>query len=142
MTSRKLTTADYPLAENRPELVKGQRGKALDEITLEAVLDGHVTLDDLKITPGALRQQADIARDAGRATLAENFERASELVDVPGDEIMRIYELLRPGRAQSKDELLQAARQLAETYGAYKMARYIEEAAVVYDRRGLFNRRY
>jgi propanediol dehydratase small subunit len=142
MTDRKLTTADYPLAENRPELVKGQRGKALGEITLDAVLDGRVTLDDLKITPHALRQQAEIARDAGRSTLAENFERASELVGVPGDEIMRIYELLRPGRARSKDELLQAGRQLSETYGAHEMARYIEEAAAVYERRGLFNRRY
>jgi malate synthase len=36
------TTADYPLAEKRPEIVKGARGKTLDEITLEHVVAGDI----------------------------------------------------------------------------------------------------
>ena len=99
MSEERLTIGDYPLAEKRPEIVRGKRGKGLDEITLEAVLEDRVALEDLRITATALRQQAEIARAAGRETLAENFERAAELVDVSQGAIMRVYELLRPGRA-------------------------------------------
>jgi propanediol dehydratase small subunit len=142
MSESKLGIADYPLAENRPEIVRGKRGKGLDEITLDAVIEGGVTLEDLSITSAALRQQAEIARAAGRPTLAQNFERAAELVDVPQDTIMRIYELLRPGRAQSKDELLAASRDLETRYGAKAMAAFVAEAAEVYERRGLFKKRF
>jgi propanediol dehydratase small subunit len=142
MSETKLGIADYPLAENRPEIVRGKRGKGLDEITLDAVIESRVTLDDLSITGAALRQQAEIARAAGRPTLAQNFERAAELVDVPQDTIMRMYELLRPGRAQSKDELLAAARDLETKYGATAMAAFVAEAAEVYERRGLFKKRF
>lgn len=140
--SRKFGVADYPLAEKRPELVKGKGGKALDDITLEAVNRFEVSMSDLSITAEALVRQADVARDAGRVTLASNFERAAELCDVPQDEIMRIYELLRPGRARDKGPLLEAARTLRETYGAERMAAFVEEAAAVYERRGLFRFRF
>jgi propanediol dehydratase small subunit len=142
MSEERLSIADYPLAEKRPEIVRGKRGKGLDEITLEALLEDRVTIEDLRITAAALRQQAEIARAAGRATLAANFERGAELVDVPQDTIMRIYELLRPGRAQSRDELLAAARELRDQYGAERMAAFVEEAASVYQRRGLFKKRF
>ncbi len=142
MSTRKLTVADYPLAETHPDLVRGRRGKPLEDITLEAVMRGDVTLEDLKITPAALHDQAEIARAAGRATLAENFERAAELAEVPQDVIMRIYELLRPGRARSKQELIDAAGMLRDGYKAIRIAAFVEEAADVYERRGLFSRRY
>ena len=142
MPGKPLTTDDYPLAEKRPELVRGKRGKSLDEITLSSVLDDTVTMHDLGITRLALQQQAEIARAAGRETLAQNFERAAELVGVPQETIMRVYELLRPGRAQSKDELLAAAADLRFNHGAEKMPAFIEEAARVYERRGLFKARY
>jgi len=142
MSEDRLTIGDYPLAEKRPEIVRGKRGKGLDEITLDAVLEDRVALEDLRITARALRQQAEIARAAGRETLAENFERAAELVDVPQDTIMRVYELLRPGRAESKSALLAAARELREQYGANIMAAFVEEAAAVYERRGLFKKRF
>lgn len=142
MSNKQLGTADYPLAEKRPELVRGRRGKSLDDVTLAAVVDGTVTLEDLSITPAALLQQAEIARAAGRPTLAQNFERSAELVDVPQDTIMLVYEMLRPGRAQSKAELLSAAHDLRAKHGAEKMAAFIEEAAQVYEQRGLFNKRF
>jgi propanediol dehydratase small subunit len=140
--SEKLNVADYPLAEKRPELVKGRGGKPLDAIDLAAVMAGEVSLDDLRIAPEALRCQAEIARDAGRATLAANFERAAELCEVPQEFIMHVYELLRPGRAKDKAPLLEAARTLRETYDATRMAAFVEEAAAVYERRGLFTYRF
>ena len=142
MSRDKLTAADYPLAENRPELITGKRGKALDDITLDAVVGGAVTLDDLAITPRALKMQAEVARSANRATLAANFDRAAELTDVPQDFIMEVYELLRPGRAKTKAALLAAATTLRGTYGAERMAAFVEEAAEVYERRGLFTYRF
>jgi propanediol dehydratase small subunit len=142
MSATKLTIADYPIAEKRPDLVKGRGGKALDDITLERVVTGEVTFDDLRITPAALRLQGEIARAANRDRLAGNFERAAELVEVPQDFIMEVYELLRPGRARDKGPLLAAAQTLRETYGAVTMARFVEEAAEIYERRGLFTYRF
>jgi propanediol dehydratase small subunit len=137
-----LTRKDYPLAEKHLESIKGQRGKKLSDITLDAVLSGDITMEDLRITPEALKAQAEIARAAGRPTLALNFERASELVGVPQDDIMSIYELLRPGRAKSKQELLEAAETMRTTYKAEIIARFIKEAAETYHVRGLFKFRF
>ena len=106
------TLADYPLAETRPERVRALSGKPMAAITLDAVLAGEVGMDDVRIDADALRQQAAIARAAGRPTLARNLERGADLVAVPQDVIMRVYDLLRPGRARSKDELYAAARAL------------------------------
>jgi propanediol dehydratase small subunit len=142
MTGKPLTTADYPLAEKRPDLVRTRGGKKLDDLTLDALEAGDVELEDLRITPDALRRQAEIALAAGRPTLARNFDRAAELVDVPQDVILRIYELLRPGRAKGKADLLDAARLLRGAYEAEQMASFIEEAAEVYERRGLFSKRF
>ena len=138
----KLTIADYPLAETRSDRIRGQRGKSLDDITLDAVLAGDVTMEDLRITPHALADQAEIARAANRPTLALNFERAAELVNVPQDFIMSAYELLRPGRAQSKAQLSAVAQTFRNTYKAPRMADFVDEAADIYERRGVFTRRY
>jgi propanediol dehydratase small subunit len=142
VSGKHLSAADYPLAEKRPDLVRTRSGKRLADLTLDALETGAVALEDLRITPQALRQQAEIARAAGRPTLARNFERAAELVDVPQDVILRIYELLRPGRAKGKADLLAAAQLLRDTYKADKMASFVEEAAAVYERRGLFSKRF
>ncbi len=142
MTGKKPTIADYPLAERRPDLVKSAKGQPLEALTLEALEAGRIGMEDLRITPEALRQQAAIARDAGRATLAQNFERAAELVAVPQAVIMQAYELLRPGRAKDKAELLAMAGRLRDEYGAETMAAFLEEAAEVYEKRGLFTYRF
>jgi len=133
---------DYPLAEIRPDLVKTAGGKMLSDLTLDAVMAGNVTMEDLRITPQALIDQGLIAELAGRPTLARNFERAAELVDIPQDFILRVYELLRPGRAKTKQDLLDAAGTLRLTYKADKMAAFVEEAADIYERRGLFTYRF
>jgi len=142
MSDPKLSTADYPLAENRPDLVIGARGKHMDDITLAAVRDGEVAMEDLRITPDALRLQAGIARAAGREALAKNFERAAEMTTLPQDAIMGLYEILRPGRAADRQVLLDAAERLRQDRAAPLLAAFLEEAAEVYDRRGLFKVRY
>lgn len=139
---KKLTVADYPLAETQPGAIRGKRGIALDDITLASVLAGDISMEDLQITPKALLDQAEIAGDAGRPTLALNFARAAELVDVPQDMIMSTYELLRPGRATSKADLLARAQVFRTTYGAASIADFITEAAEIYEKRGFFTYRY
>lgn len=139
---KKLTIADYPLAETQGDQIRGKRGLALNDITLQAVLAGEVSMADLQITAAALRAQAEIAEDAARPTLALNFQRAAELVDVPQAVIMSTYELLRPGRAKDKQQLLALAGEFRSLYNAPAIADFIEEAAGIYDRRGLFAKRY
>ena len=131
----------YPLAEKAPDRVKTPTGKSLTDITLDAVLAGDVTIADLTITPEALLLQAEIALAGGRNTLAENFQRAAELVTIPQDVIMETYEMLRPGRADRRT-LQEQAEVLRSTYKAELMSKFIEEAAVVYERRGIFAKRY
>ncbi len=142
MSKGKLGIDDYPLAEKRPETVSGARGRGLDDITLEAVMAGEVEMADLRITAGALRAQAEIAEAAGRSALAGNFRRGAELASVPQEVIMEIYELLRPGRAQDRQVLHEAAERLRRDYAANDMAAFVEEAAEVYEKRGLFTFRY
>lgn len=138
----KYTIADYPRAETQPEKVIGKRGIPLPDVTLAAVLSDAVTMEDLRITPAALLAQAEIARSAKRNSLALNFERAAELVDVPQDIIMQVYETLRPGRAKSKAELLATADMLRNQYNANLMADFVTEAAKIYDLRNIFKQRY
>lgn len=138
----RISRDDYPIAEKRPELVRARSGKPLAEITLEAVVAGSVTMADLAIDAEALRRQGEIARAAGRPTLAANFERAADLCAVPQDVVMQAYELLRPGRSSAKDEIIAMAVTLRRDYGAARIAAFMEEAAEVYEKRGLFKARY
>ena len=142
MSDKRLCIADYPLSETQPETVTGARGKRLDEITLDKVISGDVDMEDLRVTAEALRRQAEIADAAGRPTLAQNFRRGAELTGVPQEVIMEVYELLRPGRARKRADLEAAANRLRQEFGAERMAAFVEEAAEVYDRRGLFTFRY
>ena len=137
-----LQVADYPLSEKRNDLIRTRTGKSLDDITVAALQSGAATMDDLRITQDALLMQAEIAEAAGRPRLGANFQRAAEMVDVPQDFLLQAYELLRPGRAKSKQALLDAAKTFRETHKAERVAAFLEEAAEVYERRGLFQFRY
>lgn len=142
MSGKNLTSRDYPIAESNPENVTGNRGKPLSALTLDAVIGGDVDMEDLRITPHALVQQAQIARSVGRAALAGNLERAAEMTQLPQDDVMQIYELLRPGRAESKESLLAVAQRLRCDLDAPLLADFVEEAARFYEKRGLFRKRY
>lgn len=135
--ARQPTLADYPMAENMPGSIRGGRGKALDELAMEAVLSGAVTMEDLRITAEALNAQAAIARAAGRPALAKNFERGAELVAIPQELIMETYDMLRPGRVRERRALTERAELLRRDYGAEEIARFIETATEFYSRRGL-----
>lgn len=119
---------DYPIAEKRPDLVETPSGLRFEEITLEAVLEGRVAMQDLRVTASALCAQAGIAEAAGRLQLAENLLRAAELVSVPEDRILAVYNALRPGRA-TREHLLALADELESRYAAGRCAQLIREAA-------------
>ncbi|PJF48645.1 MAG: hypothetical protein D6709_08940 [Chloroflexi bacterium] len=93
--------------------------------------------DDCQISPDTLHRQASAAQAAGFTQLADNLRRAAELTAVPKEELLRIYEALRPGRA-TEAELLAIAEALERDYGAQQTAAFIREAAAEYARRRLF----
>ncbi|WP_254546596.1 diol dehydratase small subunit [Halomarina pelagica] len=126
----------YPLAET-PDDVATPEGVTLSEITLDAVADGSVEGDDIRITPETLEKQAQIAEASGRPQVARNFRRAAELSTVPDARILEIYNALRPSGAE-KDELLAIAEELESEYGATINAAHVREAVDIYEKRGLF----
>jgi propanediol dehydratase small subunit len=116
----------------------GASGRDPDEITLEAVRSGSVDIADVRIHPDTLEHQAQVAERHGNPQLAENFRRAAELTTVPDEEVLALYEALRPHRSTSAD--LQAHAQRLEAAGAVRNAALFREAAEVYGRRGLLRR--
>ena len=145
MTDNKKTDnldAIYPIGEKQPDRMRTRNDHPLSDLTLDNLLAGHVAASDFGITAEGLRLQAAIAEQAGRPNLAQNLRRGAELVEIPDHVLLNVYELFRPGRAQSVDELRAAANQLRDTYGAKETASLLEEAALVYERRGIFQRRF
>lgn len=125
---------DYPLSEKRRELVKTATGKSLDDITLDAVVSGAVTADEIRITPQTLEYQAQIAESISRPQLAQNMRRAGELTQVPDARVLEMYNAMRPNRS-TKAELLAIADELETVYGAKVTATFVREAADVYEAR-------
>ena len=130
----KIGVSSYPLGTKRPDLVRTPTNKSLDEITLENVMNGNITINDLKITAQTLELQAQVAEAAGRSSIARNFRRAAELTTIPDDRILQIYNALRPFRS-SKAELIQIADELENKYNAVINAALVREAAEVYEDR-------
>ena len=56
-SSGKIGASSYPLGSKRPDLVRTPTNKTLDDITLENVMNGNITIDDLKITAKTNRTQ-------------------------------------------------------------------------------------
>jgi propanediol dehydratase small subunit len=108
---------------------------AEDEFTVEAAVDGKLRLSDLRMAPATLAHQAAVAESGGNPQLAENFLRAAELATMDDEEVMRLYEALRPHRSSA--EQLEALRVSLEGRGATRCAELVGQAAVVYARRGL-----
>jgi len=131
--------SQYPLREHAAEKLRAHSGRPLHEISAEAVAAGEISGADLRTHADTLRQQADIAQANGFPQLANNLLRAAELTDVPNDELLRIYDTLRPERA-NYSELLRLADYLEASYGARENAEFIREAAAVYRERNLLRR--
>ena len=115
--------------------VRALSGRPVSELTLDAVRAGELGQADLRIHPETLERQAVIAETHGNPQLAANLRRAAELTALPDDEVLAIYEALRPGRS-TVAELTALAASLA-TRGLPLNAALIAEAAEVYAKRGL-----
>ena len=125
----------YPLAVTSRDAVRTASGKAVAEITLDGVVSGQLGPEDVVVAPETLRLQADFAEAGGNPQLAENLRRGAELTAFSDDELLRFYEMLRPGRS-SADELDSLARTLDER-SAERCAALVREARATYMRRGL-----
>ena len=93
----------YPLSEKHSEILRSHSGKKLSEINMEQVIVGSVTAEDIRISRESLILQAEVARQAGKSQLAMNFIRSAELIEVPDDEILKMYNMLRPFRSTEKE---------------------------------------
>lgn len=131
-----MSNPKYPLMQNAADDLKALSGRSLSEITLDAAASGSLTADDIRIQADTLRQQAEVAEQAGYVQLGANLRRAAELTAVPNNEVLQIYELLRPGRA-SYNQLIQLAEHLETAYQATVTGAFIREAAEVYQQRSL-----
>ncbi|WP_028937236.1 diol dehydratase small subunit [Pseudonocardia spinosispora] len=132
----KLDTADYPLSINRPELLRTPTGKPISALTMDAVVSGELTAEDLRIAPETLQLQAELADASNRPQLAANFRRAAEMTAIPDAEVLAMYNALRP-RASSAAQLTELANRLEHTYSAPVCAALVREAAQVYEQRNL-----
>ena len=115
--------------------IRALSGKPVDRLTVEAVRAGEIDVADLRIHPETLERQAVVAQEHGNPQLAENLRRAAELTRLPDDEVLSIYEALRPGRS-TPAQLTTLASSLAAR-GLPRCAALVSEAADVYSRRGL-----
>ena len=115
--------------------VRALSGKPVESLTVEAVQAGEIGVSDLRIHPETLERQAVVAEEHANPQLAENLRRAAELTQLPDEEVLAIYEALRPGRSTA-GQLTALAGSLADR-GLPRCAALVAEAADVYARRGL-----
>jgi propanediol dehydratase small subunit len=115
--------------------IRALSGKAVDQLTVEAVRAGEIDVADLRIHPETLERQAVVAQEHGNPQLAENLRRAAELTRLPDDEVLAVYEALRPGR--STPAQLTALAASLDARGLPLCAALLTEATDVYARRGL-----
>ena len=111
-------------------------GKPVSAVTMEAVRSGEIQGEDLRISREMLLNQAQVAQSAGKRQMAENLKRAAELTGVPDDQVIRMYDMLRPNRA-TKQQLVELADTLENTYQAALCAKLVREATAIYEKRGI-----
>ena len=133
VVDRVATIEDYPIAKKHPEWIDLGQGRDLSHITMDNVMAGHITMDDLKISPSILKAQGQIAKAGGRDQIELNFSRAAEMTKVRDKRLLEMYNALRPYRS-SKQELLDIASEL-DGLGAPICANFVREAAENYERR-------
>lgn len=131
----KMTAANYPLAEKETDKIKTPTGKPFSSLSYDKVISGELTADDMRISPETLEMQAQVAESVNREAFAGNLRRAAELIAVPDERLLEIYNALRPYRS-TKQELIDIANELDQKYGAKTAAGLVREAAEVYEKRG------
>ncbi len=130
-----MTTPSPAPPSSHPSGIRALSGKPVDGLTVEAVQAGEVGVADLRIHPDTRERQAVVAEQHGNPQLAENLRRAAELTRLPDDEVLAVYEALRPGRS-TPAQLAGLAASLAAR-GLPRCAALVTEAADIYARRGL-----
>lgn len=131
----RVSAADYPLAEHMPDKIATPTGKNFKDLSYEKMISGQLTSEDMRISPETLEMQAQVAESVNRGAFAGNLRRAAELIAVPDERLLEIYNALRPYRS-TKQELLDIAKELDGKYGAKTAAQLVSEAAEVYEQRG------
>lgn len=135
MKKRKISQVE----KSHKDQIFAASGRRLDKITMQSVLDNHLTSDDLRIHADTLLLQAREAQQAGFVRLAKNFLRAAELTRMPNDVVLSLYEALRPHRS-SQDELEDLAERVIAEYQAAEVGALILEAARTYEQRKLLRK--
>jgi propanediol dehydratase small subunit len=113
-------------------------GRGVDELTIEALRNGDLTVRDFRISAETLRHQACVAEDTGYWQVAQNLRRAAELTALSNEEVLAVYDALRPGRA-AYASLIALAGRLENSLDAPLTAALIREAAEVYLARGIIS---
>ena len=114
---------------------KAFSGRDAADLTVDRLARDELVADDVRIHPDTLEHQAQVAEKHGNPQLAANFRRAAELTLVPEDELMAMYEALRPHRSSAAELATLAGR--LDRLPAPLCAALVREAAEVYARRGL-----
>ncbi len=95
-----------------------------------------MTAEDFRIHGERLNHQARVAKDADYTQLAENLRRAAELTHMSNEEVLEIYNTLRPRRT-SYTEIIAMADRLENERQTPLTASLLREAAEVYLKRGI-----
>jgi len=111
-------------------------GRSIDELNVQGILSGELTAEDFRIHGDRLNHQAKVADEAGYNQLAENLRQAAELTHMSNEEILEIYNTLRPRRT-SYTEMIDMADRLENERKAHLTASLLREAAEVYLKRGI-----
>jgi propanediol dehydratase small subunit len=111
-------------------------GRPIDELSIQGILSGDLTAEDFRIHGETLNHQARVAEEAGYTQLAENLRLAAELTHMSNEEVLDIYNTLRPRRTSYK-EMIDMADRLENEKKAPLTASLVREAAEVYLQRDI-----
>ena len=112
-------------------------GRSLTDLSIERILAGELTAEDFRTSAETLQQQAAAAESGGYRQLGQNLRRAAELTRISNEEVLEIYNQLRPGRS-NYPALSALAERLDNIHRAPLTAALVREAAEVYRQRGIF----
>lgn len=134
-TTDKIDVNSYPLGEKIPDKIKSPTGKSISDLTLDKMIKGEIGASDMRIAKETLEMQAQVSESVGKDAFAKNLRRASELIAVPDERLLEIYNAMRPYRS-TKEELYQIADELEKKYNCKINSAFVREAADVYEVRG------
>lgn len=119
----------YPLYEHARDQLRLPSDRPIDSVSISNLEADDLSAGDIGVRAEALLAQAVAAEAEGFHQLAANLRRAAELTKVPDEEILEIYEALRPGRV-TPEALEALAHQIEERYGASLNAAFLREASI------------